>query len=102
MGGRSCVWTLATRVFSCESSVPGVLAAEGMFAQDVAAPEEARQDIGRGQRHRTDMVWRDCFEAKLPKEELSFRCALEILTLVMGSPGEKVLLPGSSLRVPRA
>lgn len=54
--GELCLDTRATRVLSCESSVPGVLAAEGMFAQDVGYfPEEARQDTG-GDRD-TGLTW---------------------------------------------
>lgn len=46
------------------------------------------------------MVWRDCFEAKPPKEELSFRCALEILTARDGLPRRKSPCPWIFSRVP--
>lgn len=47
------------------------------------------------------MAWRDCFEAKLPKEEeLSFRCALEILKARDGLPWRESPCPGSPLGSP--
>lgn len=47
------------------------------------------------------MAWRDCFEAKLPKEEeLSFRCALEILKARDGLPWRESPCPRISSWVP--
>lgn len=47
------------------------------------------------------MAWCDCFEAKLPKEEdLSFCCALEILTAHDGLPCRKSPCPQISSWVP--
>lgn len=93
---------LGLHVLSCESSVPGVLGGGERSPRTWAEfPRGSKTRHGRGQRHRTDMAWCDCFEAKLPKEEdLSFCCALEILTAHDGLPWRKSPCPQISSRVP--
>lgn len=100
--GELCLDTWATHVLSCESSVPGVRGggerSPRMWAE---FPRGSKTRHGREQRHRTDVAWCDCFEAKLPKEEdLSFRCALEILTARDGLPWRKSPSPQTSPRAP--
>lgn len=102
-GTGSCVWTLGLHMFSAVKAQflgcwGGGERSPRMWAE---FPRGSKTRHGREQRHRTDVAWCDCFEAKLPKEEdLSFRCALEILTARDGLPWRKSPSPQTSPRAP--
>lgn len=91
-GTGSCVWTLGLHMFSAVKAQ-----FLGCWGGGECSPRTwaefsrgSKTRHGRGQRDRTDMAWCDCFEAKLSKEkDLSFRCALEILTARDGLPWRK-------------